>query len=98
MPEEELRTSGRVESCWRARVVAERERERTKEEDWWIGLVGGGGVADGGWRKAQVEGSVVVAVRERSVNPGSISARRPTNPTSTPDSLPPPADLPDLPD
>ena len=31
------------------------------------------------------------------MNPGSISARRPTNLTSTPDSLPPPADLPDLP-
>lgn len=89
-----LRTSGRVESCWRARVAAESERRRLAR------LAGAGWKEERAGRRGMAEGSGggVDGGGERSVNPGSISARRPTNLTSTPDSLPPPADLPDLSD
>lgn len=48
-----MRTSGRVESCWRARVVAERERERERKKK--TGGYAGGGRRGG--RRGMEEGS-----------------------------------------
>lgn len=49
-----MRTSGRVESCWRARVVAERERKRENERRRLVDRPGGG---RRGGRRGMEEGS-----------------------------------------